>query len=181
MMTRDNVLEGDNSRGGLARKYGLKRLPAAARIRVPAHVASNFEGVVTRVAEDDAAGGAGHLWKVVRTFDDPATWTEPGVRHLAANPSGHDAYRTAPVPDQWELYDLDADPIEAVNRWHDPLAADVFAHLRHEMKQLRADSVPESANPWPYESRHSNNGHKSDKQRLPTRLMGGLRDKLHLR
>jgi arylsulfatase A-like enzyme len=181
LMTRDNVLEGDNSRGGLARKYGLKRLPAAARIRVPAHVGSNFEGVVMRVAEDDVTGGADHLWKVVRTFDDPATWTEPGVRHLAANPSGHDAYRTTPVPDQWELYDLDADPIEAVNRWHDPLAADVFAHLQHEMKQLRADSVPERTNPWPYESRHSNNGPKSDKQRLPTRLMGGLRDKLHLR
>jgi hypothetical protein len=39
----------------------------------PAHVGSNFEGLVVRV--DDATGGEGHLWKLVRTFDDPATWT----------------------------------------------------------------------------------------------------------
>jgi len=32
LMTRDNIIEGDNSRGSLARKYGLKKLPAAARI-----------------------------------------------------------------------------------------------------------------------------------------------------
>jgi arylsulfatase A-like enzyme len=179
LMTRDNPLEGDNSRGGLARKYRLKKLPAAVSIQVPAHVGSNFEGVVMRVTDDKAPGGAGHLWKLVRTFDDPATWTEPGVRHLAANPSGRDAYRTAPVPDQWELYDLDADPIETVNRSQDPMAADVFAHLRNEMKQTRADSVPERMNPWPYESRHPNDGEKSDEPRLPERLLSGLRDKLH--
>ncbi len=170
LMTRDNPFEGENSSPGLARKYGLKWLPAAARIRVPAHVGSNFEGVVMRVPEKEAAGGAGHLWKIVRTFDDPTTWTEPGVRHLAANPAGHNAYRTAPVPDQWELYDLDADPVEAVNRWHDSTAADVFAHLRNEMKKVRADSVPERTNPWPYESRHPNDGRKSDKP-LPARRL----------
>ena len=71
---------------------------------------SNFEGVVVRVPDGDAAGGADHLWKLVRTFDDPATWTEPGVRHLAADGPGGESYRTEPCADQWELYDLDADP-----------------------------------------------------------------------
>jgi hypothetical protein len=74
------------------------------RIQIPAHVGSNFDGPVVRVAEAD--GGEGHLWKLVRTFDDPATWTEPGVRHLAANGLGGEAYRTSPLDDQWELYDL---------------------------------------------------------------------------
>ena len=92
-MTRDNMLEGDRGTSALARRLGLSRAPAPLRIQVPAHVAANFEGLVARVDDTDAPGGRGHLWKVVRTFDDPATWTEPGVRHLAA-----DGTRRARVP-----------------------------------------------------------------------------------
>jgi hypothetical protein len=129
LMTRDNMLEGDTGASGLARR--LKRTvnpPAPLRIRVPAHVGSNFEGLVVRV--DGVAGGEGQLWKLVRTFDDPATWTEPGVRHLAANGLGGEAYRSEPLDDQWELYDLTADPTEAVNRWTDPDLHDLRQHLR---------------------------------------------------
>ena len=143
LMTRDNVLEGDTGASGLARK--LKRAtnpPAPLRIRVPAHVASNFEGLVVRVD--------GHLWKLVRTFDDPATWTEPGVRHLAANGMGGDAYRSEPLDDQWELYDLTTDPTESVNRWSDPDLHDLRQRLRMQLKQVRAESIPERHNPWPY-------------------------------
>ncbi|WP_076108191.1 sulfatase-like hydrolase/transferase [Mycobacterium colombiense] len=156
LMTRDNMLEGDSGASGLARQ--LKRTinpPAPLRIRVPAHTASNFEGLVVRVDEETAAGGGGHLWKLVRTFDDPGTWTEPGVRHLAANGLGGEAYRTSPVDDQWELYDLTADPIEATNRWTDPLLHDLRQHLRTQLKHVRANSVPERNNPWPYASRRS--------------------------
>ena len=96
-------------------------------------------------------GGDGHLWKLVRTFDDPATWTEPGVRHLAADGAGGPQYRTEPLDDQWELYDLNADPIEAANLApdrSDPAA--VFTHLRMVLKEQRAASVPERNEPWPY-------------------------------
>ncbi|BAX93444.1 sulfatase-like hydrolase/transferase [Mycobacterium shigaense] len=151
LMTRDNMLEGDSGASGLGRR--LKQTvnpPAPLRIRIPAHTASNFEGLVVRV---DEAGGAGHLWKLVRTFDDPSTWTEPGVRHLAANGLGGEAYRTAPLDDQWELYDLTADPIEADNRWTDPDLHDLRQHLRMQLKQARANSVPERNKPWPYVSR----------------------------
>lgn len=154
LMTRDSVLDGDTGASGLARQ--LKRTenpPAPLRIRVPAHVASNFEGLVVRVDEAMAPGGAGHLWKLVRTFDDPATWTEPGVRHLAANGMGGETYRTEPLDDQWELYDLTADPIEAVNRWGDPELDDLRRHLRAQLKQARTSSVPERNNPWPYVQR----------------------------
>ena len=89
-------------------------------------------------------------------------------------PAG-DAYRTAPVPDQWELYDLDADPIETVNRWHDPrppTCSHIFDGL--EVKQARA--VPERMNPWPYESRHPTGAPVSKKPPPPARL---LRKALH--
>lgn len=154
ILTRDNMLEGDSGASGLGRR--LKQTvnpPALLRIRVPAHVAANFEGLVMQIDESAATGGAGHLWKLVRTFDDPGTWTEPGVRHLAANGAGGDSYRTSPLDDQWELYDLTADPVEAVNRWTDPSLDDLRAHLRTQLKQVRADAVPERNNPWPYASR----------------------------
>ena len=157
VMTRDNMLEGDTGASGLARRLKLTvNPPAPLRIQVPAHVGSNFEGLVVRV--DDADGGAGHLWKLVRTFDDPATWTEPGVRHLAANGLGGEAYRTSPLDDQWELYDLTNDPTEAVNRWTDPDLDDLRRHLRTQLKQARTDAVPERNNPWPYVSRRPPTG-----------------------
>lgn len=146
LMTRDNMLEGDTGASGLGR--ALKQTtnpPAPLRIRIAAHTASNFEGLVVRVD--------GQLWKLVRTFDDPSTWTEPGVRNLAANGLGGEVYRTSPLDDQWELYDLTADPTEADNRWTDPSLDDLRQHLRTQLKQARAESVPERNNPWPYATR----------------------------
>ena len=148
LMTRDNMLEGDSGASGLGRV--LKRTanpPAPLRIRIPAHTAANFEGLV--VAID------GHLWKLVRSFDDPSTWTEPGVRHLAANGLGGDVYRTSPLDDQWELYDLTDDPIEVDNRWTDPALHELRQRLRMLLKEVRTASVPERNKPWPYASRRS--------------------------
>jgi arylsulfatase A-like enzyme len=163
LMTRDNVLEGDTGASATARGLGQTvNPPAPLRIKLPAHVASNFEGLVVRVPDDSGQdgvrGGAGHLWKLVRTFDDPATWTEPGVRQLAANGMGGDAYRTDPIDDQWELYDLTADPVEASNRWADPDLHELRQHLRMELKQARASSVPERHQPWPYVERRPPTG-----------------------
>ncbi|BBZ29709.1 hydrolase [Mycolicibacterium madagascariense] len=146
LMTRDNVLEGDTGASAAARRLGFAaNPPVPLRITVPAHVASNFEGLVVRVDE--------HLWKLVRTFDDPSTWTEPGIRQLASNGLGGETYRTDPLDDQWELYDLTADPVEADNRWDDPDLHDLRAHLRIRLKQARAAAVPERNRPWPYADR----------------------------
>ena len=137
LMTRDNMLEGDSGASGVARATGrAAKPPGMLRIRVPEHVGSNFEGLVARV-DDSINRGEGHLWKVVRTFDDPATWTDPGVRHLASSGLAGETTRTIPLPDQWELYDLDADPTEAVNRWNDDSARDVFIHIRALLKEER--------------------------------------------
>lgn len=140
------------ARSGFARRLKRTTNPTAPlRIQVPVHVGSN-EGLILRV---DALRGEGHMWKLVRTVDDPATWTEPGVRHLASNGIGGDAYRMSPVDDQWELYDLSADPVESCNRWSDPELDELLTHLRIELKQAQAESVPERNQPWPYESRRA--------------------------
>ncbi len=154
LMTRDNMLEGDTGASGVARALKLtSNPPAPLRIRIPAHTAANFEGLVVRVDESAARCGAGHLWKLVRTFDDPGTWTEPGVRHLAADGIGGQVYRSDPLEDQWELYDLTDDAVEACNRWADPDLHDLRAHLRTQLKHLRTESVPERNQPWPYATR----------------------------
>ena len=108
----------------------VDKQPPPLRIQVPAHVAASFESIVSRVADTDAEGGGGRLWKIVRSFDDPATWTEPHVRHLSSSGPAGDIFRTEPLPDQWELYDLDTDPIEADNRCNDSAASAVFETLR---------------------------------------------------
>jgi arylsulfatase A-like enzyme/putative intracellular protease/amidase len=150
LLTRDNMLEGDSGASGLARRLGVTTPPAPLRIQVAAHVGSSFEGVVAAVAESDTSLGAGHLWKLVRTFDDPSTWTTPGVQQLAANGVGGPLLRRDPLPDEWELYDLDADPNEAVNHALDPAYSEIFEHLQWRLKEERHRSVPERNNPWPY-------------------------------
>ncbi len=151
LMTRDNILEGDSGASALARRLGRDtNPPPPLRMQLPAHTASNFEGIVVRVSDDEAAGAGGHLWKLVRTFDDPATWTTPGVKHVAANGIGGLQLRRDPLPDEWELYDLEADPTEASNRATDESCRDVFLHLTARLKEERHAGVPERHNPWPY-------------------------------
>ena len=176
LMTNDNMLEGDSGASGVARR--LRRTvkpPLPLRINTPAHVASNFEGLVHRID--------GTLWKLVRVFDDPATWTEPGVRHLAASGGpGPDTYRSEPLPDQWELYDLDHDLIEALNRWHDverdSAVAEVFARMRDALKAERARAVPERNHPWPYASRQPTAGPMTKTPPAPARAARALVQKL---
>jgi putative intracellular protease/amidase len=172
LMTRDNMLEGDTGASGVARRIGrADDPPRPLRIQVPAHVAANFEGLVTRVDESDAPGGLGHLWKLVRTFDDPATWTEPDVRHLADTGPGGPTYRTEPLPEQWELYDLDADPIEADNRWADPEAAAVFTLATERLATERTRCVPPRNEPWPYARRRPPGAQMSKTPPAPALLL----------
>ncbi len=171
-ITRDNMPEGDSGASGIARRLGrIDRQPPPLRIQVPAHVAANFESIVSRVDDADAVGGAGHLWKIVRSFDDPLTWTEPGVRHLASTGPAGAMYRTEPLPDQWELYDLDADPIEAHNRWGDPEVAPVFGLLGARLVAERARAVPERNHPWPYATRTPTGGPPVKKAPPPARAL----------
>ena len=151
IMTRDNMPEGDTGASGAARAQNNGGETAGPlRINVAAHVATNFEGIVGRVDDSDAPGGGGHLWKLVRTFDDPATWTEPHVRQLASDGMGGPRYRTSVLSDQWELYDLDGDPVEMANRWNDDSAAGVFTVMRERLDAERERCLPPRNAPWPY-------------------------------
>ncbi len=148
VMTRDAILDGDTGLSPVGRLLlaagddkATEEALADLWIASPRHVSGNIEGVVARVpAEVD---GGGRVWKLVRTFDDPDTWTSPGVSQLTA-----DGVRTEPLDDEWELYDLDTDPVEAVNRADDDTA--VRAHLLALLERERERCVPERNRPWPY-------------------------------
>ncbi len=144
-MSRDNILEGDTGVPAGLRLRGRPTVPPPVQIQVPAHVGSSFEAVVAR--------SGGSLWKLVRTYDDPDTWTEPGQAHLAATGPAGEVLRRQPVPDQWELYDLEADPIEAVNRWDDPSAHDAQVELLTRLFGERERCHPVRHAPWPYAPR----------------------------
>ena len=164
MMTRDNMLEGDNLASALARHLGrANNPPAPMKIRVPADVASNFEGIVKRVSDTDAQGGKGNLWKLVRAFDDPSTWSHPGVRQLTSSSPPAIRHRNSTIPDQWELYNLDSDPIELENESKNPALGEVFNFLKNCLKKESANQVPERNNPWPYARR------KPPKEQIPVK------------
>ncbi|MEM9041944.1 MAG: sulfatase-like hydrolase/transferase [Actinomycetota bacterium] len=144
LQTRDDMLSGDSGASGLARVMGLvDDCPPELRIRAPIDVATNVEGIVTRLVD------GGPLWKLVRTFDDPSLWPIPERE----GPDG----RTEPLADEWELYDLDADPIEATNLLAGPVdpdqpLAEIVVELRDRLLEARTERVPRRHRPWPYSS-----------------------------
>jgi arylsulfatase A-like enzyme len=147
LITRDNILEGDTGGSAAARVLGLgDDPPPQMQITVPANVAANFEAIVTVLDQ--------RWWKLVRSFDDPATWTEPFVRHVATSGADGLSHRTVPLADEWELYDLDADPIEAVNRWHD-VEAELKDRMLARLDAERARCNPARHVPWQYITRRT--------------------------
>ncbi len=162
MMTRDNMLEGDTLASAIARHLGqANNPPKPMRIRVPSYVASNFEGLVVKVDETDAEGGGGNLWKLVKAFDDPSTWSHPHKSHLASSSPIGIRHRNSKIPDQWELYNLDSDPIELENKSNDLAFSKVFDYLKKSLEEESANQVPKRNNPWPYAQR------KPPKEQIP--------------
>ncbi|MCC5952433.1 MAG: sulfatase-like hydrolase/transferase [Acidimicrobiia bacterium] len=178
LMTRDNMMEGDSLASGVARRLGrlapMASPPVPLRIAVPAHVGNTFEAIVSRVDDNDAPGAGGHLYKLVRTSDDPAVWTEPNVRHLAASGPAGLSWRSTPLVDEWELYDLDDDPIEAHNLAHGAEATPLLDHLRQRLVDERSSVVPERNVPWPCARRHPIGGPERKAPPPPARLARAL-------
>ena len=59
-------------------------------------------------------------------------------------------YEEQPDPPEWELFDLEADPYELRNVYHDPAYGGVVEELKAELHRLRVE-VGDLRNPWPGE------------------------------
>jgi hypothetical protein len=130
----------------VARGFGLgAEPPDDMLIAVPANVGANFEAIVTTLGD--------RFWKLVRTFDDPDTWTEPGIRHLATSGPGGPTHRTDVLTDEWELYDLTHDPVERHNRWNDPAITQIQAELVERLAGQHHLDVPIRNVAWRYSAR----------------------------
>ena len=150
LQTRDNILEGDGGACLAARRLGIDDPPPELRIAVPTSAPCNLEAVVGVVEDAQAEGGGGHLWKLVRTFDDPDCWTVPNERQLATSGPDGATWRHDQLDDEWELYDLTADADELRNLATLPSARPVLDHLRTRLELERSRCVPRRTNSWPY-------------------------------
>lgn len=151
LQTRDDILEGDQIEGLAARHWNIEDAPPEFQIAVPTSAAANLEAVIGGI---DDANGEGHLWKLVRTFDDPRCWTEPGTRQLATSGPDGETWREEVLADEWELYDLTDDPEEVTNLVHrcehDPRIAAIFDLLKTRLEAERQRCLPGRNTPWPY-------------------------------
>ena len=57
-------------------------------------------------------------------------------------------YEEEPGPQEWELFDLQQDPMEMHSVYGDPAYAGVIADLKEELARLRSE-VGDQENPWP--------------------------------
>ena len=120
------MTDDDPTRGlHMNRRLGLGYKP----VEQPAHI----ETVIARLND-------GHLWKFSRYFDNPQYWSSPGLPGVDSD--AEDLLRVqvepdpppdvvpqpvsvafavwakgTPVPNEFEMYDLDIDPMEIVNRF----------------------------------------------------------------
>jgi len=87
---------------------------------------TNIEAVVAKPGGDTRAGypgRGGKVWKLIRHFDDPGKWSQPGILNEPRLGQQHGRfYRnrklTKERDEELELYDLDRDPYEEDNLAH---------------------------------------------------------------
>jgi arylsulfatase A-like enzyme len=106
----------------------------------------------TVIAEVDV-GGARHLVKFSRYYDNEQFWTVPGERDERID-GRHTTTVTEPEPDEYELYDLTLDPLEQHNLAHPSHADEQSRSLTQTMlgllnEQLAAKRLTPSAGERP--------------------------------
>ncbi|MDG2306452.1 MAG: sulfatase-like hydrolase/transferase [Candidatus Binatia bacterium] len=162
--TEDRILEGDLQISAIVQSLPPLRHVVAGAYDSVRGCPSSIEGVVVRLVDGD---GNGRTWKLVRYFDDPDLWSEPGrcdsYRYQAGARAGELEQRTAPYPDEWELYDLANDPAELTNLAAATDHAAIFTHFKGVLTDERTrkrlarndarpyakvDPLPKPEQPW---------------------------------
>ncbi|TXK76777.1 sulfatase-like hydrolase/transferase [Paenibacillus sp. N3.4] len=95
------------------------------------------------------------LWKYSRYFDNVQFWSHPGNKDVTLQPLADsndglhspqpsyyiESVKTEPVPDEYELYNLTADPLETYNLAHPAFATletrDIQAYMAHLLEEQR--------------------------------------------
>lgn len=146
--TEDRILEGDAQVSAIVQNVPMLRHVLVSAYDSVRGCATSIEGVVARLA------ATGRVWKIVRYFDDPALWSEPGSRDVYRFQSGPRAgeldERTSPYPEEWELYELDGDPAELTNLAASEHHAEVFEQMRAILEEERARKRLVRNTPRPY-------------------------------
>ncbi|MBX7159525.1 MAG: sulfatase-like hydrolase/transferase [Acidimicrobiia bacterium] len=149
-MTEDRVMEGSSQIGAIA----MAAPPALGRILDLEYdsvrdCAASVEGVVTTRAD-------GTTWKYVRFFDDPGLWSHPDkydeYTFRSGDRAGTTSRRDWVLPEEAELYCLDDDPAEMVNRVGDPECTAVLAEMRALLDAERKAKRLAPNHPRPYAS-----------------------------
>jgi hypothetical protein len=129
--TDDEISEGPEKAPSPFQKVARK-LRVYSNIVQPNHL----ETVVAEVE----VGGAPHLVKFSRYFDNAQFWTVPGERdeRLAGRKT---IEVTEPEPDEFELYDLTLDPYEERNLAHPRFADEASRELQGRMLELLVEQL----------------------------------------
>jgi arylsulfatase A-like enzyme len=152
--TEDRVLEGETQIAAIGQRLPRLRRVFPLNYDSVHDCAASIEGIVASVDGTGWPDADGHVFKLVRYFDDPALWSEPGVRdryrHQAGPRAGQIEDRHTPYPEEWELYDLNEDPAELRNRAGRVEDARLFAHLCALLESERARKRLARRQPRPY-------------------------------
>ncbi|MGG4141684.1 sulfatase-like hydrolase/transferase [Paenibacillus algorifonticola] len=99
-------------------------------------------------------GNNKQLWKYSRYYDNEQFWSEPGIRDVTFQPTAQHAgitapgspsasnicyvaaIKTVPVAEEYELYNLTADPLETRNLAHPAFATEQTKRVQQQMTQL---------------------------------------------
>ncbi|WP_438348532.1 sulfatase-like hydrolase/transferase [Paenibacillus sp. FA6] len=129
-MTDDDVTRGQHQVNPLGEAY-----PSVIQ---PNHI----ESVIMTLQRNDTK----ELWKLSRYFDNVQFWSQPGVEDVtiqqiggtADGQSSHGVTRvkTQPVHDEYELYNITADPLEICNLAHPTFATQYTISIQQWMMHL---------------------------------------------
>ena len=130
-MTDDEISEGAAAGASPVARVA-KKLRIYSTVVQPNHI----ETVIAEVVVD----GERHLVKLSRYFDNGQFWTVPGECDERLHRRKTTTV-TRPEPDDYELYDLTADPLEQRNLAHPTYATDASRRLQEEMLTLLVDQL----------------------------------------